>query len=135
MSWAECDWEPLRFSREEERRARKEHRCEECAARILPGETYVYGCGKTADGFFEYKQHLLCRDACVWIRDVLEGECIPFGGLREWWLDEGKGWIPGERRWDGTKSASRALWLIGARMYAMVRRRERLSSSNSRRAA
>jgi hypothetical protein len=131
-----CDLEGPTFYREVVRTARKEHACVECSATILPGEQYYDQAGMwdRSVGVDSFRQHLLCRDACVWIRDVMEGECIPFGGLWEWWENEGKGWIPGEQRWDGTKSASRSMWLIGARMYAMVRRRER-HAERARRAA
>lgn len=122
-----CDIEGPKFFREEVRTARKQHSCCECSAEILPGEQYYSQAGKWDGRVDSFAQHLLCRDACVWIRDVMQGECIPFGGLWEWWEEEGKRWVPGEKRWDGSVAASLVSWRIGARMYAMIRRRERMA--------
>jgi hypothetical protein len=128
MSWA-CDYDPLVFYREREVAARKEHRCEECSAPILRGERYLSFSGKGED-FFSGGQHLLCRDACVWIRDVLNGECIPFGALREWWDDHRSPsdlWSALGRATVADQEQIDAHWRRGARMFAMVRRRERLA--------
>ena len=71
-----------------EPKARNQYRCCECAAPILAGEVYVYCVGKWDGGMNTYKQHLLCANACRWIRDDSDGECIGFGDLKEWAADQ-----------------------------------------------
>lgn len=119
MTWA-CDFDGPSVYSEAEVVARKEHPCVECSAPILVGEKHLRYSGCWDGSWDGGRQHLLCRDACVWIRDVLNGECIPFGCLGEWWNDVG-------RRGDVLSSVTRRKWLIGARMVAMVKRRERLA--------
>lgn len=64
--------------------ARKRHRCEECSAPILKGEKHFKGCGKWDFGAATYRQHLLCMEACMMIRDRFnDGECVGFGCLKE----------------------------------------------------
>lgn len=41
-----CDYEPPEVFRKSEHKARKPHRCGECACDIRPGETYEYVWGK-----------------------------------------------------------------------------------------
>jgi hypothetical protein len=63
--------------------ARKQHVCVECSAPIMPGEKHFAYRGKW-DGLETGRQHLLCCEACMVIRDELNGgECICFGGLKE----------------------------------------------------
>lgn len=115
MSWA-CEYDGPKFYAEEERVSRKHRECIECNAPILLGERYLSCRGKWDGSIATYSQHLLCRDACVWIRDRLEGECIPFGGLHGWWANT---------RFRNHHQAQG--WRIGAKMYALIRRRERLA--------
>jgi hypothetical protein len=65
--------------------ARKEHRCCECFAPILPGEKHFYVRGKWEGSLMAFRQHTLCRQACELIRDKLDGECICFGSLLDWY--------------------------------------------------
>lgn len=130
-----CDWEGPAVFRHAEVVARKERPCVECNATILVGEKYFRYVGCWDGSWSGGSQHLLCRDACVWIRDVLNGECIVFGGLKEWW-EETRRWSDCEigrpinhpSSWQKPIQEKRikANWRIGARMFAMVRRRERL---------
>lgn len=65
--------------------ARKEHRCCECGAPINRGEKYFRAHGKWDGAISVYRQHLLCMEACMYVRDNFNGhECIPFGCLREY---------------------------------------------------
>jgi hypothetical protein len=68
-----------------ETKARQRHRCCECHAWIEVGERYLTIRGKWDGGIDTYRQHLLCARACEFARDHLDEECIPFGGLFEWW--------------------------------------------------
>lgn len=130
MSWS-CDYgEGYRAYFEEEVVAKKEHRCVECEAPILVGERYLRYRGRADDSWDTGAQHLLCRDACVWIRDALEGECISFGSLAEWWSEHKSPadlWDAWGRSDAKSQAAIDSNWRIGARMFAMVRRRERLA--------
>ena len=68
--------------------ARKQHKCCECSAPIMPGERYVYCVGKWSGDFGSYRQHWLCAEACEFIRDHLnDRECIGFGELQEFCYD------------------------------------------------
>lgn len=134
MSWA-CDMgDGPSVYREAEVVARKEHPCVECNAPILKGEKHLRYSGCWDGSWGGGRQHLLCRDACVWIRDVLNEECIPFGALFEWWEEHR---YPGalEEAW-GAKPEEmprlEANWKLGARMYAMAKCRERLAADAKR---
>jgi hypothetical protein len=72
--------------------ARKEHRCCECDAPSLKGEKHFVAVGKWGGDFDTHRQHLLCCEACMFIRDHFEdGACIPFCSLIEWWNECPKG--------------------------------------------
>lgn len=79
-----CDFEGPEIYSDSEPRAKKQHRCEECRAPILVGERHYYYAGKWDGDFSSGRQHTLCLQACVYVRDKIQGgECIPFGGLKE----------------------------------------------------
>ncbi len=64
--------------------ARKPHKCCECSAPILKGEKHFYCYGKWSYGTEAFRQHQLCMDACILIRDKMNGgDCIGFGCLME----------------------------------------------------
>lgn len=85
MSYTDCELPS--FYSVHDRKAKKQHKCCECSALILPGEVYVYCIGKW-DDLEVFKQHLLCANACRYVRDELsDGECIGFGTLKEWHQD------------------------------------------------
>lgn len=70
--------------------ARKQYSCCECSAPILAGEKYVRCSGKwDFDPPKSFKQHLLCANACRWVRDNILEECLSMGGLQEWWGEDG----------------------------------------------
>lgn len=129
MSWS-CDiGDGPSVYREEERTAAKEHACVECNAPILKGERHLYYRGLWDGSWSDGRQHLLCRDACVWIRDVLEGECVAFGALTDWWEEHRRS--ADCEPYGRPRRAIRGRWRIGARMFALVRRRERLARAES----
>lgn len=67
-------------------RARKQHSCVECEAPILKGEVHLSYKGHWAGGigFDSGRQHMLCREASMFVRDNFNmGECIGFGDLLE----------------------------------------------------
>jgi hypothetical protein len=74
-------------------KAKKPHRCCECAAPIEVGEKHLYYRGKWDGEFDTGRQHMLCREVCMELnRPGREkyGECeIPFGGLWEYWQCHG----------------------------------------------
>lgn len=92
--------------------ARKSHECCECRAKILPGEKYVRCAGVWDFEFDEFKQHMECANACRFVRDRIE--CIPFGGLKEWWRSDGRHTETKNERWRGFRV-----------LYASVLKRER----------
>lgn len=95
--------------------ARKQHRCCECKAPIEKGEKHFYCTGKWDDQIQSFRQHLLCAQACMFIRDKLNGgDCICFGGLWEW-VDEAK--------WQCDRS--HPVWQELRRMLAAIKWRER----------
>jgi hypothetical protein len=64
--------------------ARKKHVCCECSAPIDNGEKHFHCVGKWNGDFQTYRQHLLCMEACMLIRDKFnDHECIAFGELQE----------------------------------------------------
>lgn len=105
-----------------ERVARKVHKCCECYGTIAPGKKYLSCFGIWDAGPARYPQHLLCAEACEFIRDVFEdGHCIGFGELFEWW-DESRYHL--DMRRDDVREIRRMLAKINKR-----RRAERLDGS------
>lgn len=100
--------------------ARKEHRCCECSAPILKGEKHFHGRGKWEGSISVHRQHLLCCEACMWVRDSLEGECLPFGSL----MDYRREYLADSARYmtRGTKDLDIRVFL---RLLAKIRKRER----------
>jgi hypothetical protein len=90
--------------------ARKQHRCCECDAPILKGEKHFIGVGKWDGVISTHRQHLLCMEACIFIRDHFEhGECIGLGELMEYWGDCPKG--GSKEEWKELRSLmARILW-------------------------
>jgi hypothetical protein len=95
--------------------ARKEHRCCECDAPISKGEKHFHAKGKWGGKISDYRQHLLCLEACMYIRDYLNGgECICFGGMWEWHC---------ESKWQVDRR--HVHWRTIRKMLADIKRRER----------
>ncbi len=96
--------------------ARKRHVCCECRAPILPGEKHFSYRGKW-DGQIETgRQHLLCMEACMFIRDELnDGECLGFGMLNE---------FLGDMHWELKERGNEKIRKLRS-MIAGIRSRER----------
>lgn len=78
-----CDVFPEFYSWSEPVAARQ-HDCVECFAPILKGEKHFRAVGKWEGQFDVHRQHLLCCEACMLVRDGFnDGECIAFGDLME----------------------------------------------------
>jgi hypothetical protein len=101
--------------------ARKQHHCCECSAPILKGEKHFAYRGKWEDNLETGRQHLLCMEACMLVRDHLEGECIRFGSLGEW-FDEMR-----HEEFFRTRRAEH--WAKLRKMMAAIKRRERKAAS------
>jgi len=68
--------------------ARKEYKCCECYAPIMIGEKHFSAIGSWDGEFSNYRQHLLCSEACMFIRDNYnEFECIAFGDLFDYYWE------------------------------------------------
>ena len=66
-------------------KARKPQACVECCAPIDVGEVHMRYRGKWGGKIGGGRQHLLCKELCVFIRDEVNlGECIGFGDLHEY---------------------------------------------------
>ncbi len=88
-----CDTESPKFYSHSEPVARKRHRCDECNAPIEIGERHFRYVGKW-DEIMQGRQHLLCMEACMLIRDEFQGgECIPFGGLKDIFFEMRLDWM------------------------------------------
>ena len=70
-------------------RAKKEHRCVECGEIIQKGEKYGAFSGKWDGDVSTHRQHILCEDACRYVRDNIEGDCLCFGELFDYISDTG----------------------------------------------
>lgn len=66
--------------------ARKQHQCCECSAPIEVGEKHFAYRGKWNGDIQTGRQHHLCMEACMLVRDVFnDHECIGFGGLFDYY--------------------------------------------------
>lgn len=88
----QCDVQP-EFYDHSEPVARKEHECCECRMPIRKGEKHFVAVGKWEGQLDSYRQHTLCCQACMYIRDnITDGECIGFGELFEYYGEWKRGW-------------------------------------------
>lgn len=69
--------------------ANREHKCCEFSAPILPGEKYLRVGMKYEGQCMTEKQHLACAEACEYVRDNINDECLMYGELMEWWNEDG----------------------------------------------
>ena len=119
---SDCDVMPAFYSYSE-RVARKQHRCCECHAPILVGEKHFFATGKWDGELSSHRQHLLCMEACVFIRDNLnDWECLAFGELFDWWWDCGR-----RERADYRLKVDK--WKTIRGMIAKIKRRKRSSKT------
>jgi hypothetical protein len=94
-----CEYDAPTFCAESYPAAKREYCCCECNAPILKGERHGKYVGKWDGELSTFRQHILCRDACTWIRDKFQhGECLCFGELKEYWADYYLGYGHGKYR-------------------------------------
>lgn len=87
MTWYDC--EIPEFYSETFPKAAKVHKCCECKAPIEVGEKHLYYRMKSDGAFWHERQHMLCRELCMILRDAdFVEDCIPFGELKSWWAEE-----------------------------------------------
>ncbi len=96
--------------------ARKQHPCCECSAPILKGEKHFKWTGQWDGCISTGRQHALCCEACMCIRDKIEGDCISFGGLRDYY---------GEYRCDLLSAHAKPGVTKFLRLYFKIKKRER----------
>ena len=113
---SECDI--AEFITTKEVIAKKSHWCCECDSQIQKGEKYLVITGKWDEVMATFKQHLICASACEFIRDNIDGDCIPFGELKLWYGDN--------------KPLSKELEILPFRnMLAQIFKRERMKRKKS----
>jgi hypothetical protein len=102
--------------------ARKQYHCVECSTPILKGEKHFKYAGKWDVSLETGRQHLLCCQACMFIRDYYDdyddGDCVPFGGLWEEWSEM-------EWQYDRKKDRDKPFWKELRSMLAKIKNRER----------
>ena len=87
-----CDGEQPAVCTTKARKARKQHRCEECNGIIPPGELYEYTRGLWDGSWLEFRTCLPCKAARAELEDNLSSQgdfCVPcIGQLYEDWPAE-----------------------------------------------
>lgn len=78
-----CDYDPPEFCHIEIRRARKEHRCEECSGKIVPGEPYEYTRGKWNGHLDNFKVCERCFNIRTWTKNNVPCLCWAYGSIIE----------------------------------------------------
>lgn len=106
------------FYQATEVRAAYVHVCCECDAPIQGGEVHLLCKGKWDGKFNSYRQHLLCAEACMMVRDNFNDDCIGFGQLFEWGGSEAYGWMQDNKTDPKVKDLRK--------MIAKIRRREHI---------
>lgn len=112
----------------DERRARKSHKCCDCGREIKPGETYNYAKWLTDGYFMEAKTCAQCQAAAGWLIAVCNGYVFEGIGeeLREHWDEEyqfrclalGKLCIGHGRCWAGIPPLQVDAWMREAVKHA-----------------
>ena len=89
-----CDYDPPIFYGRAIRTARKQHKCEECAGQILPGEQYEYVSGRWEDSFSVFKTCQRCIDLRQWTINNVPCVCWSHGNTLEdcWEAVEAAAW-------------------------------------------
>lgn len=78
-----CDYDPPAFYKEEIRRARKPHKCDECGGTISVGEQYEHVWGKWEGYVAHIDTCERCRDIYQWTRNNVPCVCKVHGNLIE----------------------------------------------------
>lgn len=77
-----CDYDAPAFYNREIRKARKQHRCEECGGPILRGEQYEHVVGKW-DYVDTFKTCPRCLDLRTWTKNNVPCLCWAHGNMHE----------------------------------------------------
>lgn len=78
-----CDYDQPSFWSQSFPKARKEHSCEECGRKILPGETYEYVSGLWDDWFDTFKTCQHCVDIRTFVKNSVPCFCWAHGNLMD----------------------------------------------------
>lgn len=78
-----CDYEMPEFCHIELRKARKEHRCDECGRIIERGDTYENVHGKWDGRLDTFKTCSRCLALKEWVRTHVPCFCWAYGNVRE----------------------------------------------------
>lgn len=78
-----CDYDPPEFYCKTTPKARKRHRCEECAGPISPGEAYELVSGKWEGNFSVFKTCQRCVDLRTWVTNNIPCTCWAHGNMHE----------------------------------------------------
>lgn len=76
-----CDYDPAEFIAVETRRARKMHRCSECAHAISPGETYRHIRGKWDGMMYTFRQCPRCLDLIAYVEAHIPCFCWAYASM------------------------------------------------------
>lgn len=128
MSWDDC--EMPEFYEDSWHVARKSHLCDECYTRIKPGEKYLTCRGKWDGEFQVFKQHEECLAACLAARHWMKDQCVPFGGLLEWYGE----WGHEKRHWPKKLRSALAKVLLRRRrefVCGRIKRRAHAANHNT----
>lgn len=82
MSYCYCDSYSYPY-RAVMRKARKQHRCEECGHHIKPGESYEYAAGLCEGQWFDAKTCALCVDLREYVKAHVPCFCVEHGAGNE----------------------------------------------------
>jgi hypothetical protein len=78
-----CDYDPPDFYHREIRKARKPHKCDECAGIILPGDQYEHVRGKWEDCISTFETCGHCVDIRTWVKNNVPCLCWAHGNTIE----------------------------------------------------
>lgn len=78
-----CDYDPAEFYSVSFRKAKKPHKCHECAGAILPGEKYEYVCGRWDGDLSYFKTCSHCVDLRTWVKNNLPCVCWAHGNMHD----------------------------------------------------
>ena len=81
-AFCECDIDGYwSFYSSQRRKAKREHRCDECRATIQPGEIYEYAAGKQEGEMWSSKTCAACLELIDFIRAHVPCYCRIYGDL------------------------------------------------------
>jgi uncharacterized Fe-S center protein len=83
MITCSCDYDPPEFHSARRVKARKNHKCYECAGIIEVGEVYEYSFGKWEGDTIQNKTCIRCLNIRDWMKINVPCFCWAYGGLHE----------------------------------------------------